>query len=346
MILSFCIPTYNRLKFLRKNIDILLKQIHEENLADKVEICISDNHATDGTEDYCRNLLTNTNGIKVSYNRNEENLGPDRNFLSAMHMASGEYSILWGDDDFLHERGLRRIFELISHGKTNDIQILVSSTNIIDVNGSPMFVKNFLRNDIKEYTVDFSKPEEARSYFFLLKDMGGLLSFISDVIYKTSIINEIEFDDRFIGTHYAFLCYWWGYLAKGKKLYYSSIPFLDETYQYQPAYGFGVKRLLIDYYGYMLIAQVLFHIDSSIIKEDFLDAFQSLHPLIKHQLVLAAEKKNYTLQIRNRLLDCGVSSKEVEFLYYSVSLKSLIKMLVYVIFPEKIIFRLKSIKGR
>lgn len=345
MTLSFCIPTYNRLRFLQKNITILMQQIKEEGLEKEVEICISDNHATDGTEEYCRQLVDNNQGITITYKRNEENLGPDRNFLSAMHMAKGEYSMLWGDDDFLRKGGLRRIFELISHGRANDIQIMLSSTNVIDAQGKQKFVKNFLREDIKEYTVDFSKPEEARSYFFLVKDMGGLLSFISDVIYKTSIIEEIPFDDRFIGTHYAFLCYWWGYLAKGKKLYYSSIPFLDETGQFQAAYGYGVDRLLVDYYGYTVIAEECFK-NSSIKAIDFLQTMQHLHSDFISSMLYLAEPTGFNKYIVPKMKECGVSIPEMNCLYDFCSLKNIIKMLMYKILPESIILYLKHHKKR
>lgn len=345
MTLSFCIPTYNRLRFLQKNITILMQQIKEEGLEKEVEICISDNHATDGTEEYCRQLVDNNQGITITYKRNEENLGPDRNFLSAMHMAKGEYSMLWGDDDFLHKGGLRRIFELIAHGRANDIQIMLSSTNVIDAQGKQMFVKNFLREDIKEYTVDFSKPEEARSYFFLVKDMGGLLSFISDVIYKTSIIEEIPFDDCFIGTHYAFLCYWWGYLAKGKKMYYSSVPFLDETYQYQPAYGYGVDRLLVDYHGFTTIAGVSFQ-SGDIDKADFLQCFQMLHPLINQRIIRQAEPSLYDEVIKPKLSECGLTNDEYNILRNECSFKSNLKSFFYCILPESLVRFIKDKKKR
>lgn len=345
MTLSFCIPTYNRLSFLQKNISILLEQIKSEQLSLEVEICISDNHATDGTKEYCEKLLEEVREVNIIYQRHDDNLGPDRNFLSAMRMARGEYSILWGDDDFLHKGGLRRIFDLIAYSQRNDINIMVSSTNIVDVNGKTKFRKNFLRKDIEEYIVDFSNSIEVKSYFFLLKDMGGLLSFISDVIYKTSIIEEISFDDRFIGTNYAFLCYWWGYLAKGNKLYYSSIPFLDETVQYQPAYGYGVDRYMVDYHGYTMIADVLLK-GSRIDSKDFLQAFQSMHSVLLSRMILLAEPSEFNARVIPKMKECGVEECEIREMYASCTLMNNLKSVFYNITPKPFIHFLKKKKKR
>ena len=243
MRISFNIPTYNRAKYLKQNLDILTTQIKELHKEDEVEINISDNASTDETKQVSEACIAANPQLHISYHCNEKNLGPDGNFIAAMHLAKGEYSLLWGDDDFLKEGGLERIFELAGYGDNNDIQLMLSSTSLYDKDGNYKGEKPFLRADINELTVDFSDLTQARAYFFLLKDMGGMLSFISDVVYKTSIINEITFDEDFMGTHYAFLCYWWGWLAKGKKLYYSNQSFLKETLQYQPAYGYVLIEL-------------------------------------------------------------------------------------------------------
>ena len=345
MILSFCIPTFNRCDYLIKNLKILIEQIVQTQKTNLVEICISDNASTDRTEGEVSKIINNNSLLTIKYSKNNKNHGPDRNFVHVMKMATGEYSILWGDDDFLREGGLNRIFYLVNYGKNNGINIMTSSTSIIDSQGKPLFIKNFLRNDIKEYIVDFSNPTESKAYFFLLKDMGGMLSFISDVIYKTSIIYEIPFDDRFLGTHYAFLCFWWGYLAKGNKLYYNSEPFLDETYQYQSAYGFGVDRLMVDYSGYTLVADIALA-GGKINRVDFLQAFQGLHPLFSSRIVLLAEQTRYNERILPKLKECGVEDNELKSLYDSVSISYICKNILYKILPESIILYMKKHKKR
>ena len=308
MRISFNIPTYNRAKYLKQNLDLLTTQIKELHKEDEVGINISDNASTDETRQVSEACIVANPQLHISYHCNEKNLGPDGNFITAMHLAKGDYSLLWGDDDFLKEGGLARIFELAEYGDKNNVQIMLSSTTIVDDNGNFVREKNFLRPDIHDYLVDFSDTNEARAYFFLLQDTAGLLSFISDVVYKTSIIHEITFDEDFMGSHYAFLCYWWGWLAKGNKLYYSNISFLYETTQYQPAYGFGVRRVMVDYKGFLLITEKLFA--NSQIKNDFAFAFKNTHPVLLLRMILISERKEFIKQVLPSLRKCGTSETE------------------------------------
>ena len=321
MKLSFNIPTYNRAKFLAISLKKIANQIEELNLQDQVEINLSDNASTDKTKEVWDNCLILHPTIKFTYKRNEKNLGPDMNFLSAMNMATGKYSILWGDDDYLKEGGLKRIFEIIDYSERHDAQIMVSSTSVIDANGKYLYEKHFLREDVDDILVDFSDANQARSYFFLLKDMGGLLSFISDVIYKTSIIKELPYDEDFTGTHYAFLCYWWGWLAKGNKLYYCKKSFVDETIQYQPAYGFGVNRFLVDYCGYMKVAKFF----EKKLAKDFLYAFQNLHSYKKLRRLVIRQKNEFVERVEPLVRECGYGFFELNELYFDTSKKSILK---------------------
>lgn len=343
MKISFNIPTYNRAKYLKKNLDILTTQIRELHKENDVEINISDNASTDNTKSVSEAFISAHPELHISYHCNEKNLGPDGNFITAMHLAKGDYSLLWGDDDFLKDGGLARIFELVEYGEKNNIQIMLSSTSVYDKDGNYMCEKPFLREDIEELTVDFSDITQVRAYFFLLKDMGGMLSFISDVIYKTAIINEIKFDDDFMGTHYAFLCYWWGWLAKGNKLYYSSKSFLNETGQYQPAYGYGVNRVMIDYKGYTLIANKFFN---GVIKKDFLLAFQNLHKKLNVLYLVNGEKENYEKLLIPKMKECGVCAEDITEINRFCNTSSILKLLLYSVIPDSVLRYLKEKKRR
>ena len=341
MKISFCIPTYNRSKYLAISLNKIVSQIEELHAENDVEVNLSDNASTDDTKEFWDKVVSSHPKIHFSYKRNEENLGPDRNFLSAMNMAQGEYSLLWGDDDYLKEGGLKRIYELIEYGEKNNVQIMVSSTSVIDANEKPLFEKNFLRKDIKEMLVDFSDIHQARSYFFLLKDMGGLLSFISDVIYKTSIIKELPYHEEFIGTHYAFLNYWWGWLAKGNKLYYSNISFIEETVQYQAAYGFGINRFMVDYRGYEVVSRLF---NDETMRKEFLYAFQLLHSYKKIRRLCIREKEAFIRIVDPLVRLYGLDDSELIELYDDTSLKSLLRELTLKLIPSKLYIKLVNLK--
>lgn len=111
VILSLCIPTYNRVNYLRELMPQLIAEVEDVNRAAvQVELLISDNATTDGTEDYLREI--SCRGLKVY--RNAENIGGNRNFLACVERASGEYIWLFGDDEVIEPGGVGRVLKLLS----------------------------------------------------------------------------------------------------------------------------------------------------------------------------------------------------------------------------------------
>lgn len=344
MLLSFNIPTYNRATFLTTTISRIVDQICELNLENEVEINVSDNASTDETRGVVEKIVADNPQIRITYKCNEHNVGPDINFISAMNMASGKYSILWGDDDFLKEKGLKRILSLIEIGEKRSVGILVSSTSVINTKGDFLYEKRILRNDINEIMVDFSDIHRVREYFFLLRDMAGLLSFITAVVYKTSIIHEIPYDETFTGTHYAFLSYWWGWLAKGELLYCSNVPYVDASEQYQAAYGFGVVREMVDYKGFQVIANTV--LKDVPYRSDFQNAFVNLHHVLYRQLLCIREKQSYFRELIDAQKGFGVTEEEQKIIIRSSTLSFTLKNLIFLLLPNKVIMWLKQKKKR
>ncbi len=94
-LLSLCIPIYNRLEYLKRMLERFLedKILFEET----IDLLISDNCSTDDLES-CVNEFK-SKGLKITYNRNQKNLGPDGNFLYCFNHAKGKYCWLLGSDD-------------------------------------------------------------------------------------------------------------------------------------------------------------------------------------------------------------------------------------------------------
>lgn len=337
--LSFCIPTYKRCEFLIKNLYILISQIAQLEKQNFVEICISDNASPDNTETEVKRIIEDNPQINIRYSKHKENLGPDKNFINVMKMASGEYSILWGDDDFLKDNGLSRIFYLIENNST--ISFFLSS---VTVNQRGLKIeKYFLREDIDTYKVDFSNEIETRAYCSLIQDMGALLSFISAVVYKTSIVT-VDFDNRFIGTHYAFLFYWWNFLFDGNVLLYSKESYLIETYQYQPAYGYGVKRIMIDYIGFTMVANTFIKNDRT--KKDFLSSVNVTHSFIELRYIFISDPKGFVELLEPKLVECCVPLTEIQKLKESTSFKRIfISLFVKLMHRRLIVFFKKLRRG-
>ena len=104
-LLTIAIPTFNRADRLKRCLEACL----EQTAGKSVELLVSDNASEDATQafmtEFCKKNLA------VSYVRNPENIGPDRNFLNCYNCAKGEYVLLLGDDDVLLPGAVDAILE-------------------------------------------------------------------------------------------------------------------------------------------------------------------------------------------------------------------------------------------
>jgi glycosyltransferase involved in cell wall biosynthesis len=89
---SVCLLTYNRAEWLPQTVPTILSQ----SLAD-FELIVSDNCSTDGTERFFLELRAKDG--RVSYYRNERNLGVTGNYQAAFERAQGDYVAFLHDND-------------------------------------------------------------------------------------------------------------------------------------------------------------------------------------------------------------------------------------------------------
>lgn len=119
-LLTICIPTWNREKCLRMSLERFDNQIHDVEDGE-LELIVSDNASDDHTPEVVEMFIQK--GLPIIYNRNNENLGPDGNFLKCMHLAKGKYIFLLGDDDFLRPNALRTILDNLKKDDYGLIQL-------------------------------------------------------------------------------------------------------------------------------------------------------------------------------------------------------------------------------
>lgn len=91
---SVGIPTYNRAEKLARAVESVLAQTYRN-----VELLISDNASSDGTEAYCRALCERED--RVNYTRSAVNRGPTANFNVLFEQMQGDYAMVLSDDDWL-----------------------------------------------------------------------------------------------------------------------------------------------------------------------------------------------------------------------------------------------------
>lgn len=124
MLLSICIPNYNRGKYLNNCLNSIL--IAKLFSSIKFEICISDNGSID-------NISSIVNFYKkqkliINYKRSRKNLGFGANFHKVVKMAKGEFIWIIGNDDLLYPHALKKLERLFSKNKDVDFYFVNSSS--------------------------------------------------------------------------------------------------------------------------------------------------------------------------------------------------------------------------
>lgn len=172
-LLSICIPTWNRSKFLTISLNRFLQDFSDD-LKDDIEFYISDNCSDDDTPQVVQSYIDK--GLPITYNRNEENVGADRNFLKCIERSSGKYIWLLGDDDALIPGALKFLLLQIRNKDYGLIHIKCKESS-----GS---------QEIQEY----DDKEE------FVKEVSYWLTFMSGNIFLKEAASLIENKEKYVKT--------------------------------------------------------------------------------------------------------------------------------------------------
>lgn len=101
---TIALPVRNGAGTIAGVIESVLAQTHE-----RLELVVSDNASTDGTDAICRRLAASD--ARIVYHRHPTNIGLLNNFRCAADLASGAYVRWIGDSDHLHPDYLSRTLD-------------------------------------------------------------------------------------------------------------------------------------------------------------------------------------------------------------------------------------------
>lgn len=107
-LLSVCISTYNRAKWLSLSLPVLIREA--EQWRDHIEVFVCDNTSTDTTPDVVAPYVAQ--GL-VRYHRNPKNLGMLGNLRSTAQEARGQYIWILGDDDIVKPGSVGRVVQTL-----------------------------------------------------------------------------------------------------------------------------------------------------------------------------------------------------------------------------------------
>lgn len=183
---SICIPTYNRAKYLNRNLTAIFHQMHDD-LYDQIEILVSDNASTDETEQVIKSFLLM--GKNITYYRNNSNVGSDANFLSCVEKAQGKYVLLLGDDDILLDGSLDTILSVL---REDDYGLVYLS--------GVAFKEKIPRNKAPQY-IDLDRKiiEDANVF---LRQVSFYITFMTGNIFNKSHLNSNIDYTAFIGSNF------------------------------------------------------------------------------------------------------------------------------------------------
>ena len=126
---TIAIPTYNRSELLKTSLQSALAQDYSD-----FQVLVLDNASTDDTEAVVRSQADS----RITYIRNETNIGIFRNWQRTVEVNSSPYLTILSDDDILLPNFIREsVLALDNHPHAG---LSVGQAGIIDINGVPVHV--------------------------------------------------------------------------------------------------------------------------------------------------------------------------------------------------------------
>ena len=148
ILISFCIPTYNRAELVRRSVMNIL-----EIDSAQIEVVVVDNDSPDGTENAVRSIGDD----RISYYRNPTNIGGVLNLIQTIKRAKGEWLFFLSDEDTVNVKNMEGVIEFLSTGDYSEIAVLMG--NVRNSDGSYYFKyddKKFLKGDESVTKIGFS----------------------------------------------------------------------------------------------------------------------------------------------------------------------------------------------
>ena len=208
ILLSICVPTYNRRFLLERNVTFHLEWFRR--LGVSFEIVIVDDCSTDDTAGYIQTLADTP---EISAYRRVKNSGFVSNYAFAMRRARGRYAVFLGDDDLLIPEKVKEYVEIME--REPGIGMVQAPWMLVDARGGQRDMGPFYRipGPIRHSKGDFS----------------SFLNFIFDHhIFPEFLIVRRDVLAKSISSATPFI--FWAYLYTGRALDKADVLFMPEPF--------------------------------------------------------------------------------------------------------------------
>lgn len=179
-LLSICMPTYNRLKHIKRQVEYFRSELKSIDQG-LVEVIISNNDSKDGTYEF----LESVKDENITIHHNEENIGAYGNMTCLLYLANGKYFWLPGDDDYLKKGLVKQILGLLQQ---YDLSFLYLSRRVIRENNKSVTEEG------KTHCIEYDKPVkvEIRQITELLTENYSDFRFQTSEIIKKEVALSCE----------------------------------------------------------------------------------------------------------------------------------------------------------
>ncbi len=180
IILSICIPTYNRADKLKISLNAIL--LAAQKHLTLVEVIVSDNCSDDNTQEVV--MAFSKHYDNLFYFRNSSNLGFNKNlFLLTDSYAKGKYCWVIGDDDYIDIDSITKVINILQSNE--DLRLLVI---------------NFRYLTQKEYELNSIRKRDNSTNFISLFH-GSFANAVESLVQPGNLLGT------FMSCHIFFRCY-------------------------------------------------------------------------------------------------------------------------------------------
>ena len=184
MLISICIPTFNREKELEKQLYIFFKQV--KNLKYNYNLAVSDNGSNDNSKKILlkyKKKFSKLKNVTFTLNFNKKNLGYNKNLLKSLKICSGNYAVILADDDFPSGKFYKKIHEYLSKKKPKGILFVPMS-------------KKYITKKLNNRTFLMKLIQKLKTYVFSFSYINQRSGSMSGIIIKPDLI---LLEKQFIG---------------------------------------------------------------------------------------------------------------------------------------------------
>lgn len=120
-LLTVAIPTFNRASSLKMQLNNIHNILSKNDISQFIEVLVSDNCSIDDTGEVVDSIAKLAKTYKLTYNRNNSNIGSDLNFMTSILKSSGKFVWIMSDDDSLENNSIEYLYNSLLNNINNNI---------------------------------------------------------------------------------------------------------------------------------------------------------------------------------------------------------------------------------